>query len=225
MNAHDSKIIVRPRGPGSQFATNVRCRFLCIASHPHQKLPRRLREKVQSAPVQNGSEAGASCLISPMRGPCIPWPALFLPIKNPLSCWNSEEQDRGMSHFLGKWGGERYGYGRCFRTPSIQWPLTRHRSPVIRSSHVHQRWRRNGSHSWQSQWSLIHRRHRRNRRPGSPFFSVLHPRTMKFSCTSGFLSRNKLLNSLYWKICRACRPIFKGHEPSTIRCEWLVTRD
>ena len=24
MNAHDSKIIVRPRGPGSQFATNVR---------------------------------------------------------------------------------------------------------------------------------------------------------------------------------------------------------
>lgn len=24
------------------------------------------------------------------------------PIKNPLSCWNSEEQDRGMSHFLGK---------------------------------------------------------------------------------------------------------------------------
>ena len=22
--------------------------------------------------------------------------------KNPLSCWNSEEQDRGMSHFLGK---------------------------------------------------------------------------------------------------------------------------
>lgn len=105
MNAHDSKIIVRPRGPGSQFATNVRCRFLCIASHPHQKLPRRLREKVQSAPVQNGSEAGASCLISPMRGPCIPWPALFLPIKNPLSCWNSEEQDRGMSHFLGKWGG------------------------------------------------------------------------------------------------------------------------
>ena len=74
-----------------------------------------------------------------------------------------------MSHFLGKWGGERYGYRRCFRTPSIEWPLTKHRSPAIRSSHVHQQWRRNGSHSWQRQWSLIHRRHRRNLRPGSPF--------------------------------------------------------
>lgn len=95
MNAHDSKIRVWARDDGSQFTANVRCRFLCIASHPHQKLPRRLREKVQSAPVQNGSEAGAPCLISPMHSACIPWPALCLPIKNPLSCWNSEEQDRG----------------------------------------------------------------------------------------------------------------------------------
>ena len=26
-------------------------------------------------------------------------------IKNPLSCWNSEEQDRGGTHFFWKWGG------------------------------------------------------------------------------------------------------------------------
>ena len=58
-------------------------------------MPRRLREKVQSAPVQNGSEAGAhvsSLLCAVPASLALP---SFLPIKNPLSCWNSEEQDRG----------------------------------------------------------------------------------------------------------------------------------
>ena len=44
MNAHDSKIRGRVRDTGRQFAA---------------KMPRRLREKGQSAPFQNGSEAGA----------------------------------------------------------------------------------------------------------------------------------------------------------------------
>ncbi len=129
MNAHGSKIRCRPRDTGSQFATNVRPRFLCIASLPHQKMPRRPREKVQSAPLQNDSEAGASCLISPMHSACIPWPPLFLPIKNPLSCWNAEEQDRGMSHFLGKWGGAiwiREMLSHSFDTVTVdQAPVTR----------------------------------------------------------------------------------------------------
>ena len=47
------------------------------AANSQQKCPEWLREKVQSAPFQNGSEAGVPCLISPMHSPCIPWPALM----------------------------------------------------------------------------------------------------------------------------------------------------
>lgn len=48
---------------------------------PIRNCPEWLREKVQSAPFQNGSEAAVPCLISPTQSPGILWPALFLPIK------------------------------------------------------------------------------------------------------------------------------------------------
>jgi len=60
-------------------------------------MPRKLREKVQSAPFQNDSEAAVPCLISPMRGPGIPWPALFLPIKKSpllLEFTGTDQQDK-----------------------------------------------------------------------------------------------------------------------------------
>ncbi len=42
-------------------------------------------------------------------------PEPIFSIKNPLSCWNSEEQDRGDVPLPREVrGGQRYGYGRCF---------------------------------------------------------------------------------------------------------------
>ena len=69
---------------------------MCIASLPHQKnYPEGLREKVRSPPFQKGSEAAHHASFLLCTAPASTDLSSFLPIKNPLSCWNSEEQDRG----------------------------------------------------------------------------------------------------------------------------------